>query len=95
MKEHIKRILVPLDPSAFAQAATETACRIARYHTAQLAGVAVLDSPEIQSSLIPAVGPYYPGVMESVQNKRHHAKDVLDDCFKRFADTCEEMNVAH
>lgn len=95
MKENIKRILVPLDPSVYAQAATETACRIAQKSRAQVAGVAVLDSDEIRSSVVPAVGPYYPMLIDDVRKKTEHADDVLRDCMERFAQTCEQMRVAH
>lgn len=95
MKEAIKRILVPVDPSAHTEAATETACRIALKHEARVAGIAVLDSPEIRSSLIPAVGPYYPLMIDAVQEKLNHADKLLRDCLDQFARTCEEYQVNH
>jgi len=95
MKESIKRILVPVDPSAHTKGATETACRIARKHEARVAGVAVLDSPEIRSSLIPAVGPYYPLMVDAVQDKLDHADKLLHECLEQFSRTCEEYQVNH
>ncbi|NNE90296.1 MAG: universal stress protein [Verrucomicrobiales bacterium] len=95
MKTSIKRILVPLDPSIYAQAATETACLIARRHNGSVTGVAVLDSAEIRSSLVPAIGPYYPMMIEAVQAKLKHADKTLHDCMARFSKTCEEAGVAH
>ena len=95
MKDTIKRILVPLDPTAYAQAATESACRIARVHTAQVAGVTVLDSEEIRSSVVPAIGPYYPILRAAVRDKTKHAEAILKDCMDRFAQTCEKMRVGH
>lgn len=95
MKEAIQRILVPLDPSIYAEAATETACKIAQKHGARLSGVAVLDSDGIRSSLVPAIGPYYPMMIEAVQAKVKHADRVLKDCMARFATTCEESQVEH
>lgn len=95
MKPPIQRILVPLDPSVFTQAATETACRVAKRHGAELAGVAVLDSTEIRSSLVPAVGPYYPMMIEAVQAKIKHADHILEECKDRFAQTCEAEGVSH
>ena len=95
MNENIKRILVPVDPSEYAGAAAESACRIAGIHKAQVSGVAVLDSAEIRSSLVPAVGPYYPMVMKEVLAKKRHANDILKDCLDRFAQICEEMQVSH
>jgi len=95
MKDHIKRILVPLDPSIYAQAATESACLVAKAHYAQLAGVAVLDSEEIRRIVSPAVGPYYPLLMDEVRKKTAHADAVLKNCMAKFADTCESLRVAH
>ncbi|MEC5128457.1 universal stress protein [Verrucomicrobiales bacterium BCK34] len=95
MEKPIKRILVPLDPSMYADAATKTACRIAKEHGAEVGGVAVLDSSEITSSLVPKVGPYYPMMLEAVQKKKQHAGHILEDCLARFAATCEEEGVKH
>ena len=95
MRHNIKRIFVPLDPTVYAQAAAESACKIAREHNSQVSGVAVLDSHEIRSSLVPTIGPYYPGMIDEVRKKIHHADEILRDCLDRFAKTCEEMGVAH
>ncbi|MEX2580664.1 MAG: universal stress protein [Verrucomicrobiales bacterium] len=95
MSEAIKRILVPLDPSPHARAATQTACEVARKHKAELAGVAVLDSSEIRANLVPAIGPYYPMMIDAVQEKVHHADKLLDDCLEEFAATCEREKVRH
>lgn len=95
MESSIRRILVPLDPSVYATAAAETACQVARLHKAQVGGVAVLDSKEIRSSVAPAFGPYYPMMVEVVQEKVHHAANVLSDCLSRFRIVCEKAGVAH
>ena len=91
----IKRILVPLDPSVFADAAVESACKIAKWHDAEISGVAVLDSKEIRSSIVPAMGPYYPLMVEAVQAKLEHADHILEECVARFAQTCEKSGVRH
>ena len=91
----LKKILVPLDSSIYTDGATETACRLAKAHEAQVAGVAVLDSPEIRSSIIPAIGPYYPMMVDAVQAKIQHADQVLREALERFARSCEEAGVEH
>lgn len=91
----VKRILVPLDSSHFSEAATQAACFVAQKHEATVAGVAVLDSPEIRSSIIPAVGPYYPMMLDAVQQKIEHADQVLHESMDRFAKTCAEHGVEH
>lgn len=92
---NIKKILVPLDASIYTDGATETAIRIARSHGASVTGVAVLDSPEIRSSIIPAVGPYYPMMVDAVQEKIEHADQILRDTLVRFSKTCEEAGITH
>ncbi len=95
MENPIKRILVPLDPSIYADAATQTACRIAKKHDAKIGGVVVLDSSEITSSLVPAIGPYYPMMIEAVQEKKRHAGHIQEDSMARFVATCEKEAVQH
>lgn len=95
MKAPIQRILVPLDPSVFTAAATETACLIAKKHKSVVAGVAVLDSHEIRSSLVPAMGPYYPMMIDAVHAKVKHADHILEECKNRFAHTCETAGITH
>jgi len=91
----LKKILVPLDPSPYSEGAIGAACQIAKRHGAELAGVAVLDSPEIRSSLVPAVGPYYPLMIDAVQTKVNHADQVLKECLERFSRICQEAQVPH
>ena len=91
----IKKILVPLDASIYSEAATSTAIKLAKKLGASVTGVAVLDSPEIRSSIVPAVGPYYPLMIEAVQEKMNHADQVLQETLRRFGDLCEEAGVAH
>jgi nucleotide-binding universal stress UspA family protein len=95
MKSTIRRILVPLDPSVFAEAALESACFLAKAHNAAVSSVAVLDSDEIRASLIPAIGPYYPLMVEEMQKKIAHADHVLRDCLQRAADYCATAGVEH
>lgn len=91
----LKKILVPIDSSIYTEGATETACRIALAHEAQLFGVAVLDSPEIRSSVIPAIGPYYPMMMDAVKAKMNHAEQILQESLDRFAKICANAGVTH
>ena len=95
MKPSLKRILVPLDPSKFARAATKTACRIAKDFDATVAGVAVLDSDGIRSDLVPGIGPYYPMMSEQIRTRVQHADKVVRECMDKFAKTCEEEGVKH
>jgi nucleotide-binding universal stress UspA family protein len=95
MKATLRRILLPVDPSVFAEAAADTARLIAKAHHAQITAVAVLDSDEIRASLIPTIGPYYPMMVEEVQRKIKHADHILRECLARFAATCDATGVNH
>ena len=55
------QILLGLDGSPHAQAATEYACQIALAHNAAITGVAIIDQPGIQSSSgpVPIGGTHY------------------------------------
>lgn len=95
MKTALRRILVPLDPSVFADAAVETACFLAKTHHAAVSSVAVLDSDEIRASLIPAIGPYYPLMVDEMQKKISHADQILRECLQRASDICKREDVEH
>lgn len=72
-----------------------TACQVAKKHDAQIAGIAVLDSTEIRSSLVPAVGPYYPLMVDAVQEKMTHADKLLQESLEKFGSLCESEGVSH
>ncbi len=95
MKPTITRILVPLDPSAYAHSATVTACAIAREQRALVSGVAVLDSEGIRSDLVPGIGPYYPMMADQIRARIEHADGVVRDCMERFAATCDAHHISH
>jgi len=93
-KTPIRKILVPLDPSDYAKAATEYACQVATAHGAQVAGLAVLDSPEIRSSVIPSQYGYLEMVQEAAEAHREKAKEEIAKFELRFSQTCREHAVA-
>lgn len=95
MKTALRRILVPLDPSVFADAALETACFLAKTHHSAISSVAVLDSDEIRASLIPAIGPYYPLMVDEMQKKIAHADHILHECIERASDICRGAGIEH
>ena len=95
MNSPIQRILVPLDPSDYAQAATLRACEIAKAHFAQIEGLVVLDTPEIQSH-IAALDIYnWPAATETMAAMVAHAQEDIEDVCKRFADACEAQHASH
>ncbi|MDB4537189.1 universal stress protein [Akkermansiaceae bacterium] len=89
----LRRILVPLDPSEYAQSATEYACRVARAHSSKIMGLAVLDSPEIRSSLMPSQYGYLEMVQEAIEVHQEHAKAEIERFETHFVEKCYGENV--
>ncbi|RKU33096.1 hypothetical protein C6499_02005 [Candidatus Poribacteria bacterium] len=77
------QILLGLDGSPHAQAATEYACQIALAHNAPITGVAIIDQPGIQSSSgpVPIGGAHYDVKLEDqlLEETQAEAKAILDD----------------
>lgn len=95
MEKVIKRIMVPLDPSIYAEAAIRTACQIAKVHGGSVGGVVVVDASDIRTSISPAIGPCYPMLADVVRSRTNHAQRILDDCMVRFTSICEQEGVEH
>jgi nucleotide-binding universal stress UspA family protein len=89
----LKRILVPLDPSAHALAALDFAITLAQRHDAEITGFMVLDTPEIER----AVGPVTPGALEYARKaeRRREAKAHrrIQEMLSRFSDRCTAAGV--
>lgn len=95
MNSTIQRILVPLDPSEYTEAATLRACEIARTHYAQLEGLVVLDTPEIRSHIAPVEIAHWPSVADVINDALKDAEEVITQARYDFANRCEEARVAH
>ena len=91
----IKKILVPLDLSPFADAATSCACSIARRHHSQVDGMVVLDIPEIMGMNTPFNGWLLPDELKAEKQRYDEAKQRIGDALKHFAATCEPRSVSH
>lgn len=89
----IKRILVPLDPSAFAEQALNLACRIAKVHDAEVTGLVILDVPGISSSIgpIPPGASYYARQLQ--ESKIKEAKTRIKELLANFHNICEKFSV--
>lgn len=95
MNSTIQRILVPLDPSPFAEAATLRACDVAQRHYAQVTGLAVLDSPEIRRRFAPVEVSHWPSIRDNLAMGLEQAEQVIAHAKERFAMLCESKHVAH
>ncbi len=95
MNSTIQRILVPLDPSPYSEAATLRACDVAQRHYAQVTGLAVLDSPEIRRRFSPVEVAHWPSIRENLTTGLEQAHQVIARAKERFAMTCDAKHVAH
>tara|TARA_R110002096_G_scaffold164099_11_gene331820 strand:- start:9821 stop:10657 length:837 start_codon:yes stop_codon:yes gene_type:complete len=95
MKTSIQRILVPLDPSEFTEAATLRACEVAMAHGAKLAGLAVLDSPGIRSQVSPVDMLHWPLVRDAIMDLEADAQAKIVELQNRFAWTCKSHRISH
>lgn len=88
------KILLGLDGSPYAEAATEYACQIALNYNATITGVAIIDQPGIQSSSgpVPIGGAHYDIKVEDklLEETQAKAKTILDS----FAHTCHERKIS-
>lgn len=91
----IKKILVPLDLSPFADAATACACSVAKRHHAQVDGIVVLDIPEIMGMNTPFNGWLLPEELKAEKQRYDEAKQRIGDALKHFAESCEPRGVSH
>ncbi|MCB0281107.1 MAG: universal stress protein [Calditrichae bacterium] len=91
----VKSILIPLDPSPYTDAAIQIGCLMAKYHSAQLTGLVVLDIPGIEKSVgpVPMGGQYYAERLE--EKHRKIAQDRIDQLLDKFREKCEEAGVDH
>lgn len=91
----IHRILVPLDPSPYADAAIKYACEIAKKHKAEITGMVILDIPGIKKSIgpVPRGALYYAKRLEEF--KKQEAQERIENLLKTFKKTCEQAGVSH
>jgi nucleotide-binding universal stress UspA family protein len=92
----IKRILVPLDLSEYAEAATQRACALAKSNQATVTGMVVLDTPEITGSGVPS----HPCNLldytkERISERTREAEQAIHDALAKFAYECNEAGVPH
>ncbi|MBL9155356.1 MAG: universal stress protein [Verrucomicrobiales bacterium] len=95
MSAAIRRILTPIDVSAFAEAASRRSCEVALRHGAEITGLVVLDSPGIRSSVAPADVSHWPLVQDAVMRATADAAERIHRARDRFARVCGEQSVCH
>lgn len=93
MKSHIRKILVPLDPSKYADSATRQACRIALAHDARVAGMVILDMREIQLTDYPYGFGYAGFIRDEIGQNRERLGRKADETEEKFSRYCKEQGV--
>jgi len=91
----IRRILVPLDPTPYAEAAIDYACFIARRQGSEVTGIVILDIPGIGRSIgpVPLGGLYYAEMLEKARAERAH--EHIQALLGKFRERCQREGVAH
>ena len=91
----LRRILIPLDPSPYTEAALEYSCLIAKQHGAAVTGLAVLDIWGIEDAMSPTL---YPGLYHAVRRLEHREKDArahMQELLHKFEQKCRQQGVAY
>ncbi len=91
----IKRILVPLDPSPFCQAALDNAIILAQRHNAELTAMVILDMPGIRK----AIGPVPPGAAHFAETLKDaqelDAQTRIGKLLADFKKQCDQNGIEH
>lgn len=91
----LRRILIPLDPSPYTNAALEYGCLIAKQHDAAVTGLAVLDAWGVEDAMSPTL---YPGLYHAVRRLEHQAKDIrvhMQELLHKFEQKCKQQGIAY
>ncbi len=91
----LRRILIPLDPSPFSQAALSWGIYAAKITGAELTGLAVLDLPGIEKSIgsVPLGGIHY--AQHLVEKKEKKALEHIEALLKSFKERCKSEGVPY
>ncbi|MGA7306318.1 MAG: universal stress protein [Rhodothermales bacterium] len=91
----IRRIIVPLDPSAHADAAVSYAIQLAQAHDAEVTGFMVVDTPGIHDSVSP-ISPGAAVYAKKAENRLEaEAHERIRSTLEKFASRCDEAGVSH
>lgn len=91
----IRRIIVPLDPTPFADAAVSYAIQLAQAHDATVTGFMVVDTPGIHESVSP-ISPGAAVYAKKAENRLEaEAHERIRETLARFASRCEAARVRH
>lgn len=91
----VRRILLPLDPSTYTDAALNLGCHIAKSTGAEIKGIAILDIPGIKKSVgsIPVGGIHYADRL--IEARKQDATTHIVELLDKFKKKCQEESVPH
>jgi nucleotide-binding universal stress UspA family protein len=91
----IRRIIVPLDPSPYADAAVLYAIQLAKAHDAKITGFMVVDTPGIHDSVSP-ISPGAAVYAKKAENRLEaEAHERIGETLEKFASRCDKAGVEH
>lgn len=91
----IKRLLLPLDPSPYTDAALKFAIRIAKHYDAEITGLVILDIPGIEKSIgpVPLGAIHYAEQLE--KEKSAIAEKHIEELLSNFSKICSQNQVKY
>jgi len=91
----LRRILVPLDPTAYSASAVKYACQLAKAHEATITLMMVLDEPGIEK----AMGPASPGAFKMAEKAEKRLEQDIHEqiqvMLKNYGSKCDDEGVKH
>ncbi|MFT5467031.1 MAG: nucleotide-binding universal stress UspA family protein [Verrucomicrobiales bacterium] len=91
----IQRILVPLDATEHAEAATRLACSVAKMHSAKLEGLTVVDLEHLDPKMSLLDKLHWPAAHEETAKAIANAREAMAAVRAKFAETCQAEDVQH
>ena len=91
----LRQILIPLDSSAYTDAALEYGCLIAKQYGATVTGLAVLDILGIEDEIGPIS---YPGLYHAIRMQEPREKEArayIQELLHKFEQKCQQCGIAY
>lgn len=91
----IKRILLPLDSSAYTDYALKFAISVAKYHDSEITGLVILDIPGIEKSVTPVTQGAIHYVEKLEPQKEKQVEELIEKLLTKFRKACQESGTRY